>query len=109
MGPLGGGARGVVPSGLRAPCGRGCSRKWEKRPPEEYESTMTHPKLPLCPVCEKPMQLQNIEEELAKLGVKYKHPASPYIMVCCGRTLIIENDAEWLEAIRLLKEYYHIE
>jgi ribosomal protein L34E len=70
---------------------------------------MTNPKLPLCPVCGRPMRLENVEERLAKLGVKYKHPLCPYGIVCCGRTLVIENDEEWLEVVRLLKEYHHIE
>jgi hypothetical protein len=70
------------------------------------ELSAPEPAMPLCPVCGKPMQLEDVRRKAAEMGYIIPGDDEQYVIHCCGYTLRICDDEKYLEAIRLLKQYH---
>lgn len=67
------------------------------------------PELPLCPKCGKVMKLVDLRRLAAARGSLLPPFKDPYTIECCDRQLLISDNEEWREVIRMLKVYHNVE
>lgn len=70
---------------------------------------MNKPELPLCYKCGKVMKLVSLRRWATEHGKHYPWPDDSYTIECCDRQLLISDNEERREVIRLLKEYHKTE
>lgn len=75
---------------------------------DSWGMTMKKPVLPLCPTCGKVMNLVDLRRLAASRGSIPPPFEDPFTIECCDRQLIISDNEEWREVIRLLKEYHKV-